>query len=116
MRRFNYKYALDIMGATKFTKTIGWSLKPARPPLPAPAATALPATRAGGQRASLMKQMRGILLERGIVVAQGRRKLLDALEALSSEPDDGAVGPRLPLLLDNTLDQRLTLDTRIAFL
>ena len=31
-----------------------------------------------GQRTALMNQIRSILLERGIVVPQGRRKLLDA--------------------------------------
>ena len=36
-----------------------------------------------GQRTSLMNQMRSILSERGISVAQGRRSLLDALAALS---------------------------------
>src|SRR6267143_5561076 len=48
-----------------------------------------------GQRTSLMNQIRSILLERGIVVAQGRRKLLDALEALPLDNDNGAVGPRV---------------------
>jgi hypothetical protein len=43
-----------------------------------------------GQRTSLMNQIRSILLEPGIAVPQGRRKLLDALQALSSN-DDGAV-------------------------
>jgi hypothetical protein len=50
-----------------------------------------------GQRTSLMNQIRSILLERGVVVAQGRRKLLDTLAALSSEPNDGAVGVRVRL-------------------
>ena len=36
-----------------------------------------------GQRTALMNQMRSILLDRGIVGPQGRRKLLDALEMLS---------------------------------
>jgi len=68
-----------------------------------------------GQRTSLMNQIRSILLERGIVVAQGRRKLRDALEALSSD-DDGAVGPRVRLLLNDMLDQWRALDTRITAL
>ena len=37
-----------------------------------------------GQRAALTNQMRSILFERGIVVPRGRRKLLEALEMLSS--------------------------------
>src|SRR5215475_15981663 len=36
-----------------------------------------------GQRTALMNQMRSILLDRGIVGPQGRRKLLDAWEMLS---------------------------------
>src|SRR5947207_15227173 len=40
-----------------------------------------------GQRTALMNQVRSILLERGIVVPQGRRKLLDALSVLSSESE-----------------------------
>src|SRR5882757_6665148 len=38
-----------------------------------------------GQRTSPMNQMRSILLERGSTVPQGRRRLLDALAALSSD-------------------------------
>jgi transposase len=64
-----------------------------------------------GQRTALTNQIRSILLERGIVVAQGRRKLLDALTALSS---DGRVGPRVRLLLDDMLDQWRALDARIT--
>src|SRR3954470_8431593 len=45
-----------------------------------------------GNRTSLMNQIRSILLERGIVVPQGRRSLLDALEGLSSESDGSGVG------------------------
>src|SRR6266550_4482432 len=53
-----------------------------------------------GQRTALTNQMRSILLERGIVVPQGRRRLLDALEVLSDQPDGSGVGPRVRLLLD----------------
>jgi transposase len=69
-----------------------------------------------GQRTSLMNQMRSILLERGVVVAQGRRKLLDALGDLSSEPNGGVVGARIRLLLDDMLEQWRALDARIAAL
>lgn len=65
-----------------------------------------------GQRTALTNQIRSLLLERGIVVPQGRRKLLDALVALSS--DGGGVGPRVRLLLDDMLDQWRRLDQRIA--
>lgn len=67
-----------------------------------------------GQRTALTNQIRSILLERGIVVAQGRRRLLDALAALSS--DGGGVGPRVRLLLDDMLDQWRALDDRIMAL
>ncbi len=69
-----------------------------------------------GQRTSLMNQIRSILLERGIVIPQGRRSLLDALEALSSEPDGSGVGSRVRLLLDDMLDQWRGLDVRIKAL
>lgn len=69
-----------------------------------------------GQRTSLMNQIRSILLERGIVVPQGRRSLLDALAALLSEPDGGGVGARVRLLLDDMLEQWRALDERIKSL
>ena len=45
-----------------------------------------------GQRTSLMNQIRSILLERGIVIPQGRRSLLDGLAALSSSQTGAAWG------------------------
>src|SRR5215218_9153940 len=68
------------------------------------------------QRTSLMNQMRSILLERGIVVPQGRRSLLDALAAVSAEGDAGGLGQRIRRLLDDMLDQWRTLDARVAAL
>src|SRR4051794_33051811 len=68
-----------------------------------------------GQRTSLMNQMGSILLERGIVVPQGRRSLLDALAAVSAEGDAGGLGQRIRLL-DDMLDQWRTLDARVAAL
>lgn len=69
-----------------------------------------------GQRTSLMNQIRSILLERGIVVPQGRRSLLDALQALSSELDGNGVGVRVRILLDDMLGQWRGLDMRIKVL
>src|SRR3954469_850747 len=69
-----------------------------------------------GQRTALMNQVRSILLGRGIVVPQGRRKLLDALGMLSAGSDGSGVGPRVRLLLDDMLDQWRGLDRRIAAL
>ena len=60
--------------------------------------------------------MRSILLERGIVVPQGRRRLLDALQVISDQPDGSGVGPRVRLLLDDMLDQWRGLDRRISAL
>src|SRR5215203_1548817 len=65
-----------------------------------------------GQRTSLTNQIRSILLERGIVVPQGRRSLLEALVVLSSEPDGRRVGTRVQRLLDDMLDQWRALDAR----
>jgi transposase len=69
-----------------------------------------------GQRTALTNQMRSILLERGIVVPRGRRKLLEALEMLSSGGSRVSVGLRVRLLLDDMLDQWRGLDRRIAAL
>jgi transposase len=69
-----------------------------------------------GQRTSLTNQIRSILLERGIVVPQGRRGLLDALATLSLEAQASGVGTRVRLLLDDMLDQWRGLDTRIKAL
>src|SRR3954447_1903277 len=50
-----------------------------------------------GQRTALMNQIRSILLERGIVVPQGRRKLTETLQRVA-EGDSGLSG-RVRLLL-----------------
>ena len=69
-----------------------------------------------GQRTSLMNQIRSILLERGIVVAQGRRNLLEALAALAEQAEASGIGLRVRLLLDDMLDQWRALDDRIKAL
>src|SRR5829696_3588992 len=66
-----------------------------------------------GQRTSLMNQVRSLLLERGIVVPQGRRSLLDAVAA---EGHASELGRRIRLLLEDMLDQWRALDARIAAL
>jgi len=68
------------------------------------------------QRTSLMNQMRSLLLEREIVVPQGRRSLLDALAAVSADEGASGLARRIRLLLDEMLDQWRTLDGRIAAL
>jgi hypothetical protein len=50
-----------------------------------------------------MNQIRSILLERGIVVAQGRRSLLDMLAALLLEQDNSGVSLRVRDLLEDML-------------
>jgi transposase len=69
-----------------------------------------------GQRTSLMNQIRSILLERGIVIPQGRRSLLDALATVSEEAGASGIGLRVRLLLDDMLDQWRALDVRIKAL
>jgi transposase len=69
-----------------------------------------------GQQTALTNQMRSILLERGIVVPQGRRKLLEALEMLSFRGSRVGVGLRVRLLLGDMLDLWRRLDRRIAAL
>jgi transposase len=67
-----------------------------------------------GERTALINQLRAILLERGIVVAKGRRKLEMALDAMLTEPDGLQLTPRmLDLVRDmraewRALDQRIT--------
>jgi transposase len=69
-----------------------------------------------GQRTSLMNQIRSILLERGVVIPQGRRSLLDALATVSEEAGASGIGLRVRLLLDDMLDQWRALDVRIKAL
>jgi transposase len=54
-----------------------------------------------GERTALINQLRAILLERGIAIAQGRRNLERELDAMLSKEDGLAVSPRLrkPLCL-----------------
>jgi transposase len=63
------------------------------------------------QRTSLTNQIRSILLERGTIVPQGRRKLLDALESAAAG-GDGLSG-RVRLLLGDLHEQWRELDRRI---
>jgi transposase len=68
------------------------------------------------QRTSLMNQIRSILLERGLVVPQGRRSLLDALAALSADVCSPGVSTRVCALLGDMFDQWQALDARIGAL
>src|SRR5918998_593521 len=67
---------------------------PARPAEPAPRPRPI-----GGERTALINQLRAFLLERGIVVPQGRRKLeLRLQELLAAEQP--ALSPRTRLLIE----------------
>lgn len=68
-----------------------------------------------GQRTALMNQMRSILLERGITVPQGVRKLRDALADVL-EAEVPFVSARVGQLLEDMAEQWQRLDERIASL
>jgi transposase len=69
-----------------------------------------------GQRTSLINQIRSILLERGIVVAQGRRSLLEVLATQNGGSDSKALSSRVCALLGDMLKQWQGLDARVAAL
>src|SRR6476659_3477941 len=53
-----------------------------------------------GERTALINQLRAVLLERGIVVPQGKRKFEQYLVAMMDEHDDGTrVSPSWPGLV-----------------
>ncbi len=68
-----------------------------------------------GQRTALINQLRGVLLERGIVVPQGRRKLELQLDALMAE-EEVPLSPRVRTLVNDMRAEWRELDRRIALL
>ncbi len=56
-------------------------------------------SRLVAERTALINHLRALLLERGIVVAQGRRKLENALTVFADE-DDPRLSPRIRLLVE----------------
>jgi transposase len=66
-----------------------------------------------GQRTALINQLRAILLERGLVVPKGRRKLEHWL-ALLDEAPELSLSPRMLALIDDMRAQWRELDRRIA--
>ena len=66
-----------------------------------------------GERTALINQLRAILLERGITVPQGRRKLELFLEALLVE-DQAVLSPRTRLLVEDQRAEWRELDRRIS--
>jgi transposase len=65
-----------------------------------------------GQRTALINQIRGLLMERGIVVAQGRRKLEIHLATLMTEQRE-MLSPRMRLLIVDMCTEWRDLDGRI---
>jgi transposase len=69
--------------------------------------------RAVGERTSLMNQLRAVLLERGVIVPQGRAKLrLRVTELLRQGA--GELSSRIHLLIEDMLTRWKALDERIA--
>src|SRR5690349_14991400 len=68
-----------------------------------------------GERTALLNQLRAILLERGIVIPQGRRKLEDHLRTLL-EGQEAILSPRVWSLLNDMQAEWRALDSRIEAL
>jgi transposase len=64
------------------------------------------------ERTALINHLRALLLERGIVVAQGRRKLEEALSTFADEGE--ALSPRIRVLIEDLRSEWRVLDERIA--
>lgn len=69
--------------------------------------------RAVGERTSLMNQLRAILLERGIIMPQGRAKLRLRVSALLRQATE-ELSSRIRLLIDDMMKRWQALDERIA--
>ncbi len=72
-------------------------------------------SRLVGQRTALINQLRGVLLERGITVPQGRRKLELYLAGMTTEEKE-QLSARAKLLMDDMRAEWGELDDRIAAL
>jgi transposase len=67
-----------------------------------------------GERTALINQLRAILLERGIVFPQGRRKFQGGLTQMMAHEGESGISPRMRLLIDDMREQWAELDRRIA--
>jgi transposase len=67
-----------------------------------------------GERTALINQLRAILLERGMVAPQGKRKLEQFLTVLMDEQGGEGLSPRMILLVADARAQWAELDRRIA--
>jgi len=73
-------------------------------------------SRLVGQRTALINQLRAVLLERGIVVAKGRRRLEEYLIGLLDGDRPATLSPRICLLIEDMRLEWSELDQRIAAL
>jgi transposase len=67
-----------------------------------------------GERTALINQLRAILLERGTVVPQGRRKLEQHLATMLDGESDGTLSPRIQQLISDMWSEWRELDRRIV--
>jgi transposase len=67
-----------------------------------------------GERTALINQLRAILLERGLVAPQGKRKLEQFLAVLMDEQGGSGLSPRMILLVADARAQWAELDRRIS--
>jgi len=66
------------------------------------------------ERTALINQLRAILLERGLIAPQGKRKLEQFLSVLMDEPGGADLSPRMVQLVEDARAQWGELDRRIA--
>jgi transposase len=70
-----------------------------------------------GQRTALINQLRAVLLERGIIAPQGRRKLEQCLAAMMLQEEGGLpLGARMQTLVEDMRAEWCELDRRITAL
>jgi transposase len=67
-----------------------------------------------GERTALINQLRAVLLERGIVAPQGKRKFEQYLAVMMDEHDGEGLSARMRMLVTDTRAQWRELDRRIA--
>ena len=67
-----------------------------------------------GERTALINQLRAILLERGMVAPQGKRKLEQFLSVLMDEQGGAGLSPRMIVLVADARTQWAELDRRIS--
>ena len=67
-----------------------------------------------GERTALINQLRAILLERGMVAPQGKRKLEQFLAVLMDEQGGAGLSPRMIVLVADARAQWAELDRRIS--